>query len=272
MESKADSAPLRVLVTGCSSGIGRATAHTLAARGHAVLASARNPEDLEALPAALRLRLDVLDTASIASALDRAGHVDALVNNAAWSVSGPVEKVPIDAARKMFETNLFGPARIIQALVPQMRERQSGVIVNVSSLAGRVVPPLGGFYSASKFALEALSEALHFELSRFNIRVAIIEPGYVDTAFRDKAGRFGTDNAPYDELAKQWEGSDDKLVGGQRPGPEAVAEAIADAVEGRKNDLRWVVGSDAELVLGARQAMDDADFEAAMRKILDLDW
>jgi NAD(P)-dependent dehydrogenase (short-subunit alcohol dehydrogenase family) len=135
-----------------------------------------------------------------------------------------------------------------------------------------VVPPLGGFYSASKFALEALSEALHFELSRFNVRVAIIEPGYVDTPFREKAGRYGTDDSPYDELAKQWEGSDDRLVGGKRPGPEPVAEAIADAVEGRKTELRWVVGSDSELVLGARRAMDDAEFETAMRKMLNLDW
>lgn len=272
MGNPPEKAALRVLVTGCSSGIGRAAVHALAARGHAVLASARDPSRLAGLPAAQRLRLDVLDPASIADALERAGRVDALVNNAAWSVSGPVEKVPIEAAQRMFETNVFGPARLIQALAPQMRERRSGVIVNVSSLAGRVVPPLGGFYSASKFALEALSEALHFELSRFKVRVAIIEPGYVDTPFREKAGRYGTDQPPYDELARQWEGSDDKLVGGQRPGPEAVAEAIADAVEGTQSDLRWVVGSDSELVIGARQAMDDTAFEAAMRKMLNLDW
>lgn len=264
--------PLRVLVTGCSSGIGRATVKALAGRGHIVLASARNPDTLDDLPAAQRLTLDVLDPASIASVVAAVGRVDALVNNAAWSVSGPVEKVPLDAVRRMFETNIFGPARLIQALAPAMRERGSGAIVNVSSLAGRVVPPLGGFYSASKFALEALSEALHFELSRFNVRVAIVEPGFVDTPFRAKAGRYGTDDAPYDELAKQWQGSDDKLVGGQRPGPEPVAEAIADAVEGRDNRLRWVIGSDSELVLGARAAMDDAAFEAAMRKMLNLDW
>ena len=214
----------------------------------------------------------MLDPASIAAALQAAGRVDALVNNAAWSVSGPVEKVPLDAVRRMFETNVFGPARLIQALAPAMRARRSGVIVNVSSLAGRVVPPLGGFYSASKFALEALSEALHFELSRFNVRVAIVEPGYVDTPFREKAGHYGTDEAPYDELARQWTGSDDKLVGGQRPGPEATAEVIADAVEGRDRALRWVVGADSKMVLGARKALDDAEFEAAMRNLLNLDW
>ncbi len=267
-----DQGPLRVLVTGCSSGIGRASVETLAARGHTVVATARDPSVLESLPAAKRLALDVRDDASVRAAVADAGRVDALVNNAAWSVSGPVEKVPIDAARTLFETNVFGPARLIQALAPAMRARRSGVIVNVSSLAGRVVPPLGGFYSASKFALEALSEALHFELSRFDVRVAIVEPGYVATPFRDKAGRYGVDEAPYDALERQWQGSDDKLVGGERPGPEAVAEAIADAVEGRETKLRWVVGADSELVLGARKAMDDAAFEEAMRKMLHLDW
>lgn len=263
---------LRVLVTGCSSGIGRAAVEALGRRGHHVIASARDLGSLGDLSAAERVTLDVCDEGSVAAALEAAGRVDALVNNAAWSVSGPVEKIPLDAARQMFETNVFGPARLIQALAPAMRERRSGVIVNVSSLAGRVVPPLGGFYSASKFALEALSEALHFELSRFAVRVAIVEPGFVDTPFRDKAGRYGTEGAPYDELARQWEGSDDKLVGGARPGPEAVAEAIADAVEGREKKLRWVVGADSELVLGARKVMDDDAFEDAMRKMLNLDW
>ena len=272
MGSTGNGASLRVLVTGCSSGIGRATVQALAERGHAVLASARDPEGLAGLPVAARIQLDVCDPASVAAAVAEAGHVDALVNNAAWSVSGPVERVPIDAAQRMFETNVFGPARLIQALAPAMRERRSGAIVNVSSLAGRVVPPLGGFYSASKFALEALSEALHFELSRFSVRVAIVEPGYVNTPFREKAGRYGTDDAPYDELARQWEGSDDKLVGGERPGPEPVAQVIADAVEGREQKLRWVVGRDSELVINARKAMDDGEFEAAMRNMLNLDW
>jgi NAD(P)-dependent dehydrogenase (short-subunit alcohol dehydrogenase family) len=264
---------VRILITGCSSGIGRALVLELVARGHQVIATARDSRALRDLPEAVeRAVLDVTDEQSISAALDRAGALDGLVNNAAWSVMGPVEKVPLEVVRRMFEVNLFGAARMIQAVAPGMRARGSGVIVNVSSLAGRVVPPLGGFYSASKFALEALSEALHLELSHFGVRVAVVEPGYVDTPFRAKAGQFGTDDPPYNELQRQWSGSDDKLVGGARPGPEGVAVAIADAVEGRDDKLRWVVGKDSELVLGARRAMDDREFEAAMRKLLQLDW
>ena len=264
---------MRVLITGCSSGIGRALVPGLLARGHDVVATARDLSALEGLPeAAERLVLDVTDPDSVRQVVGVAGALDGLVNNAAWSVMGPVEKVSLEAARSMFEVNVFGAARMIQAVVPGMRARRSGVVVNVSSLAGRVVPPLGGFYSASKFALEALSEALYFELSHFGVRVAVIEPGYVDTRFRANAGYFGTEDAPYDALQRQWSGSDDKLVGGTRPGPEGVVAAIGDALEGRDKKLRWVVGADAELVIGARRAMDDREFEDAMRKMLHLDW
>lgn len=264
---------MRILITGCSSGIGHALVPELLGRGHQVVATARDVGALADLPAAAeRQTLDVADPASVQEAIARAGELDGLVNNAAWSVVGPVEKTPLEAVRQMFEVNVFGAARLIQAVVPGMRERGSGVIANVSSLAGRVVPPLGGFYSASKFALEALSEALHFELSHFGVRVVIVEPGYVATPFRDKAGHYGTDHPPYDELERQWSGSADKLVGGARPAPDRVAAAIGDALEGREEKLRWVVGKDAQLVIGARAAMDDRDFEVAMRKMLQLDW
>ena len=263
---------MRVLITGCSSGIGRAAVAELTRRGHDVIATARRPETLRDLPAASRLPLDVTDGASVAAAVAAAVPVDALVNNAAWSAVGPVEAVPIDAVRRQFEVNVIGPARLIQALVPAMRGRGRGVVVNVSSIAGRAVPPLRGYYAASKFALEALSEALHFELSHFGVRVAIVEPGYVATPFRDKAGRYGADAPPYDELERQWSRSDHILVGGERPGPERVAAAIADAVEGREEKLRWVVGADAERVIEARRSLDDADFEAAMRKLIGLTW
>jgi NAD(P)-dependent dehydrogenase (short-subunit alcohol dehydrogenase family) len=244
----------------------------LARRGHDVVATARKPDTLADLDVAQKLALDVDSDTSVAAAVSEAGPIDALVNNAGWSANGPVEKVPIDAAKKMFETNLFGAARMIQALAPAMRERGSGVIVNVSSVAGRVAPPLGGFYAASKFALEALSEALHYELSHFGIRMAIVEPGYVKSSFRENSARFGVDDAPYDELDRIWSGSDERLVGGERPGPEIVATAIADAVEGVNTDLRQPVGNDAETVTKARAAMDDASFEAAMRGMLKLEW
>jgi NAD(P)-dependent dehydrogenase (short-subunit alcohol dehydrogenase family) len=129
-----------------------------------------------------------------------------------------------------------------------------------------------GFYAASKFALEGLSEALHLELGHFGIRVVVIEPGFVKSSFRANASRYGTDDAPYDELQRAWAGSDEALIGGERPGPEFVGVAIADAVEGTRQVLRWPVGKDAELVLQARSNLDDAAFEEAMRGVLKLQW
>ena len=263
---------MRVLITGCSTGFGRCASIELAKRGHDVVATARRPETLDDLDVAQKLPLDVDSDASVAAAVAAAGELDALVNNAGWGVDGPVEKVPIEAAQRMFNTNFFGAARMIQAIVPGMRERGRGVIVNISSVAGRVAPPLGGFYAASKFALEALSETLHYELGHFGIRLAILEPGYIVSSVRDNASHYGIDTEPYDELHRMWTGSDEALVGGERPGPEIVGEAIADAVEGKDTRLRWPIGKDAELVTKARASMDDESFEAAMRSMLKLDW
>jgi NAD(P)-dependent dehydrogenase (short-subunit alcohol dehydrogenase family) len=263
---------MRVLITGCSTGFGRETAIELARRGHEVVATARRPETLADLDVASKLALDVDSDESVSAAIAQAGEVDALVNNAGWSVNGPIEKVPLDEVRRMFETNFFGAARMIQAVAPKMRARKSGVIANVTSMAGRVAAPLMGFYSASKFALEGLTEALYLELGHFGIRVVAIEPGFVKTSFRENARRYGADDAPYDELQRAWAGADEALIGGERPGPEVVGAAIADAVEGKRRDLRWPVGKDAELVLRTRSRLDDAAFEEAMRGMLKLTW
>jgi NAD(P)-dependent dehydrogenase (short-subunit alcohol dehydrogenase family) len=264
----------RVLITGCSTGIGRAAAAELTKRGFDVIATARRVETLEDLDVAEKHALDVNDDASIAALKDALGQVDVLVNNAGIGIHAPVEKGPIDAFRKVMETNVFGTVRMIQAFAPQMRERGSGVIVNVSSIAGRVTAPLGGFYSASKYAVEALSEALHYELGHWNVRIALVEPGGFDTSFGDNRMAFAIDEPPYDELDRIWENSAATLQGaeGSRPGPEAVAQTIADAVEGKAQKLRWPVGDDANLVLQIRTSMNDEDFEATMRETLGLDW
>lgn len=263
----------RTLITGCSTGFGRATAVELNKRGHEVIATARRPETLDDLDVAEKLRLDVDDDASVADAVARAGRIDALVNNAGFGDQGPVEHVPLSELRRMFETNVLGAVRMIQAVLPQMRDRGSGTIVNVTSLAGLVTAPIGGAYSATKHALEAISEALHYEVGHFGIRVAIVEPGYFETEFQGKEARFGLDAPPYDELDRQWATAFEKLRGGAPPlGPEPVAQVIADAVEGTDDKLRWPVGADAEMVLAARDSMDDATFEATMRGVLDLTW
>ena len=185
----------------------------------------------------------------------------------------PTEQVPLAAARGMMETNFWGAVRMIQAVVPGMRERGRGVVVNVSSVAGVTAAPLGGFYSASKFALEAVSEALKLEVGHFGVRVALVEPGFFDTAFRGNSRQHGVDEPPYDELHRLWDGADGKLLGGaSRPRPRAVADAIADAIEGKDQRLRIPVGQDAELVCATRAKLDDAAFESAMRSTLGIDW
>lgn len=263
----------RILITGCSTGFGRATTVELTKRGHEVLATARRAETLDELDCAEKLRLDVDDDASVADAMASAGRIDALVNNAGFGITGPIEHVPLHEFRRMFETNVLGAVRMIQAVLPQMRERGSGTIVNVTSLAGLVTPPTGGAYSATKHALEAVSEALHYEVGHFGIRVALVEPGFFETEFQGKEARFGLDDPPYDELDRQWASAFERLQGGEpAAGAEPVAQVIADAVDGTEKKLRWPVGADAETVLAARTSMDDETFEATMRQVLELTW
>jgi NAD(P)-dependent dehydrogenase (short-subunit alcohol dehydrogenase family) len=262
----------RVLITGCSSGFGRATAVELKKRGFEVVATARRPQSLEDLDVDARLALDVTDESSVAAAVSEAGPIDVLVNNAGIGVSGPVELVPLSEIRRLFETNFFGAVRMMQAVLPQMRARRSGTIVNLSSVSGKVAAPLSGFYAASKFALEAVSEAMYFEMGHFGIRTVIIEPGYFETNLSESGVHYGMDGPPYKELADLTERMMIQLGRGAAPGPEVVAFAIADAIESPPPAPRIPVGSDAEMVLGARASMDDATFEATMRQVLDIDW
>ena len=261
---------MRVLVTGAGSGIGWATAAHLAERGHEVIATARRPEVLTALDVAARLPLDVTSDESVAALAGEVGSIDALVNNAGINQRGPLERMPVARLRDLLETNVIGLTRVVQAFVPGMREQGSGVIVNLSSISGRVAEPLDGAYAASKHAVEAISEALHFELGHFGIRVVIIQPGFIAPGMQSQPP-IG-EHEPYDELRRQLSGLDTTLTGGGRPGPEIVAAAIAEAIEAKAGPLRVPVGADAEMVLGARSSMDDTAFEAAMRSVLDLTW
>jgi NAD(P)-dependent dehydrogenase (short-subunit alcohol dehydrogenase family) len=262
---------MRILVTGAARAIGRATAIECARRGHEVVATARDDRLLEDLDVAKRLALDVTDLASVRAAVNAAGELDAVVNNAALSGAGPLEDYPLDRLQLIMDTNTYGALRVVQELVPTWRERGSGVIVNVSSVQGRVSTPLEGAYAASKYALEALSETLHYELAHFGIRVVIVQPGYIAPGMKASPRHDGP--AAYAELWEQWTGTDTKMTGPSgRPGPELVGVAIADAIENPATPLRVPVGADAEMVLGARQHFDDAAFEAAMRKTLDLQW
>jgi NADP-dependent 3-hydroxy acid dehydrogenase YdfG len=263
---------VRVLITGCSTGIGRATAVELTKRGYEVVATARRPESIADLDVAERLRLDVDDDASVADCVAEAGPIDVLVNNAGFEVAGPLELVPIGEVKRMFETNVFGALRMIQGVLPSMREKGGGTIVNVSSVAGRAVAPLGSTYSASKWALEALSEGLHIEMRHFNIWTYMVEPGAIDTNFETNIRRYGVDDQPYDELQRQWDEAFDRLGRQTAPGPELVAATVGDAIESDGTKWRWPVGDDAALICGARDSMDDNAFEAAMRETLQFHW
>ncbi len=271
------------LITGTSTGIGLAAAELLAGKGYRVLATTRTPEkgrDLAAKSSASGwdlsvLPLDVRDDASVRSALATAGDVDILVNNAGFEVFGPLEEMTVDDLKDQFETNVYGPFRLITAVLPGMRQRGSGVIVNVSSVAGRVAGPLNGLYAASKFALEALTESLNLEAGHFGVRAHIIEPGFIATSFGDNRRLVGAgagQESPYTPLAQQWEGVGEILTGpAGRTQPITVAEAIVEAIE-KGDKLRYPVGPDANMVLMARRQMDDETFIATMRQQLKITW
>src|SRR6185295_15666701 len=197
--------------------------------------------------------------------------LDAIVNNAGIWGGGPVEGYPLDGFRQMLEINTLGALRVIQGVLPAWRQRGSGVIVNVSSGRGRVSPPLGAAYSASKFALEALTESLHWEVRHFGIRSVLIEPFAI--ASGSKASQTHMGPADYAGLWDQCAGAETKMTGPSGPpGPEVVALAIASAIEDPATPLRVPVGHDAEMILGLRRSLDDQAFEDAMRKALGLTW
>lgn len=262
---------MRILITGAARAIGAATATELTRAGHQVVATARDVTLLDALDVSQRLTLDVTDPESIRAALEQAGEVDAIVNNAAISGKGPLEDFPLDRFQMMLETNTLGPLRLVQEVLPAWRLRGSGVVVNVSSIQGRVSTPLEGPYSACKYALESLSETLHYEVGHFGIRIVIIEPGYIGTGMKPAAPHTG--DPAYAGLWEQWDGTDAKVTGpAGRPGPEIVAVAIREAIEDPTTPLRVPVGDDADLVLGARSQLDDPTFEKAMRDVTGITW
>jgi NAD(P)-dependent dehydrogenase (short-subunit alcohol dehydrogenase family) len=261
-----------VLITGCSSGIGRATAERLAGRGFTVYATARRVEaiaDLEARGCRV-MALDVTDEGSMQAAVDAVttehGAVGALVNNAGYSQSGPVEEVPIEDVRRQFETNVFGLVRMCQLVLPGMRAQRSGRIVNVSSMGANFTFPGGGFYHATKYAVEAISDALRFEVAGFGIEVVIVQPGLIRTHFADAATdaiRSSTpEDGPYAAFNVAVAGSTRNVyergplarLGG---GPETVARTIERAITAKAPKIRYRVTPSARLLVGQRALMTD---------------
>lgn len=264
-----------IFITGASSGIGRETALHFQRKGWTVVATMRNPAqtgDLAALPGVHVLRLDVTDAASVRAAVDEAqarfGGIDALLNNAGYGAYGPLEAFDSEGIRRQFDTNVLGLIEVTRAVLPGMRTAGTGVIVNISSIGGRITFPLGTLYHGTKFAVEGLSESLHYELAPLGIRVKIVEPGLVATDFAGRSFDFrhSADLAAYQPVVDRFLavlGSPDMAA--TASAPSVVAEVIWQAVTDGTPTLRYQAGPDAAALLAARQAQADDAFLAGIR-------
>ena len=267
-----------VLITGCSTGIGRATAEHLAARGWNVYATARKPESIADLAArgCKTLALDVCDDASMRTAVatvERAeGSVGVLINNAGYGLEGAFEEVPMTDIRRQFETNVFGLVAITKLVLPAMRRQRWGRIVNLSSMGGKLTFPGGAYYHATKHAVEALSDALRFEVKGFGIDVIVIQPGPIKTAFGDTAvGSIAMPpNSPYanfnavleKQIREAYEGG--PMARFAAP-PQAVAEAIEKAITATNPKTRYKVTLAARVLMALRSILPDRAFDTFLR-------
>ena len=266
-----------VLITGCSSGFGELAAIHFADHGHRVFATMRTPGKSEALNARSdieQLPLDVSSSASvdaaIAEAIDRAGRLDIVVNNAGIEVFGPVHLLSDDEVSQQLDTNVGGVVRVVRAVVPHFFEHGGGTIVNVGSVAGLVGPPYSGIYAASKHAVEALTEAMHFELSHRGIRVHVIEPGQFATELGNNSVHAGAMLEGSDEHARwqRFRTAMRSMVNGEPAPAQIVAEAIYSAATEQPGKLRHPVGADTELIIATKSSMSFEDFDTTMRAVL----
>ncbi|MCS6937183.1 MAG: SDR family oxidoreductase [Candidatus Bipolaricaulota bacterium] len=272
------------LITGSNSGIGLETALYLARHGYTVWATMRNLQkadelrkiiESERLPVEIA-QLDVRDDNSVKSAveqiLQKSGRIDVLINNAGYGLRGAAEEVRLDEWKQQFETNFFGVIRVTQAVLPQMRQQRSGAIVNISSVLGRMAIPFAGPYTSSKFALEGLSETLRYELAPWNIKVILIEPGFIATKFQENAQLAQAaqdDNSPY-TLFKQASGRRIQRNIYRAAPSVIVAETIYRAITHPNPKLRYPVGRDARYLLPLRRFLPSRVFEYLLKRQLGL--
>ena len=267
----------RILITGSNSGFGRLSTLALAHEGHDVIATMRTVAKGEALLAdcaaeglTIEVRhLDVCDPASVEAALADAADIDVLVNNAGFEIQGALEMIDDDLMARQLDTNVLGPLRTIRAVIPTWHARGRGVIVNLSSIAGRVATPWGGAYAASKHALEAMSEAIHYEVAPAGIRIHLIEPGRFPTDFVDNIVRpDGWEGSDHEARALSFREALTALDADGPQDPQLVVDAIVRAALDPSTPLRTLVGADAELIDATKAAMTFEEFEATMRASL----
>ena len=267
-----------VLITGCSTGIGHATAERLNNEGWKVYATARRPEAIEDLKAqgCETLALDVTDEDSMRAAVtavtEAEGAIGVLINNAGYSQSGAVESIPMEIVRRQFETNVFGLVRMCQLVLPGMREQHFGKIVNIGSMGGKMTFPGGGYYHATKYAVEAISDAMRFELRGFGVDVILIEPGLIVTNFAEAAStslQGQTEEGPYAKFNAKvgavtegaYNGPMSKLGGG----PDSVAKAISNALNAGRPKARYPVTLSAHAMITQKRFTPDWAWDLMMR-------
>lgn len=270
--------PKVILITGASSGIGCVSAERLLREGHIVYPLARRLEAMEPLRAlgAHPLHLDVSDEAEVCAVVAQIfaaeGRIDVLWNNAGFGLFGPLEDVPLAEARRQLEVNLLGLAAMTQAVLPYMRQARRGLILNTSSIAGKIHFPLGSWYHASKHAVEGLSDCLRLELQPFGIEVVLLEPGFIATSFgsvlRDEAGRFAAGSAYRPLMERVAEQSRRSDTGGGGSSPERVAELVSRIVRARRPRTRYHVGQFATTLLTLRALLPDRLFDLLMLRQL----
>lgn len=257
-----------ILITGASSGIGKITAKYFQEKGWNVVATMRAPEkeeELTALDNILITRLDVQDPASIrnavAAGIEKFGKIDVLLNNAGYGAYGPLEATPMEKIRRQFDVNVIGLMETTKAVLPHFRANKDGIIINVSSIGGKMTFPLGTLYHGSKFAVEGLSEALSFEMEAIGVKVKIIEPGMINTDFGGRSFDFNND-----ESMAEYQETINKLFAAFGPSfetasePIVVAEVIYEAATDGTNLMRYTAGADAKVIIESRKAQDDATF------------
>ncbi|MDA1305820.1 MAG: oxidoreductase [Acidobacteria bacterium] len=265
-----------VLITGASSGMGREAAILLAQAGHKVYAGARRADRLEELTAhgIVPVQMDVTSEDDcqrvVAQMIEEEGRIDVLINNAGFGLYGPVEDISIEDARYQFEVNLFGLARLTQLVLPHMRSRRAGRIVNISSMGGRIFTPLGAWYHATKHALEGWSDCLRIETAPFNIQVVLIQPGVIKTEFTDVLGRqlmtyydgsaYGAQMEPFIRM------KDDPKTLDRGTAPEVLARVFVEAATARKPRRRYVQGFGARPLMFVRKWLGDGAFEFVLRR------
>lgn len=260
-----------VLVTGASSGIGESTVKVLLANGATVYAAARRMERMQKLKAAgaYPIQMDVTSDASmsagIQSILDQEGRIDVLVNNAGYGSYGAVEDVPIDEARRQFEVNIFGLARLTQLVLPTMREQRSGTIINISSMGGKVYTPFGAWYHATKHALEGFSDCLRWETRPFGINVVVVEPGGIATPWgviaAENLQKNSAKGAYAEGAAKTAAGLKEMYSGTRLTSPDVIANTILKAINARRPKTRYAVGFMAKPVMLLRKIVSDRLFD-----------